>query len=296
LVAGEKADLKAHPDELELMHDHPPRVRRQMQGGNRQELTANWYDFPAYYDLAVRRETRAEADFIEAACRKYVPFQVRRLLEPGCGSGRLVVALAQRSYELTACDVNEHALAYLRRKLDRRGLTAKVFRGDMADFSTRGRVESAFCTFNTFRHLLTEGEARRHLECVARAVRPGGIYILGFHLLPLDVAEESEERWRAKHGSTRLHATLRVVYTDRRQRLERLQMNLLVRSPRRSQRIVSEFPLRMYTAAQFRRLLHQVRTWELCDVYDFWYDIYHPRGLDDVITDAVFVLRNRGAG
>jgi len=278
------------------MDEHPPRVRRQTRSAKRQARRVNWYDFPAYYDLAVRWETRAEADFIASACKRYVAFPVRRLFEPGCGSGRLVVALAQRGYELTACDVNEHALAYLRRKLDRRGLVAKCFRGDMADFSVRGRVDSAFCTFNSFRHLLTEGQARRHLECVARAVRPGGIYILGFHLLPLDVAEESEERWRAKHGSIRLHATLRVVHTDRQRRLERLRMNLLVRSPRRSQRIVSEFPLRMYTAAQFRRLLQRVRQWELCDVYDFWYDIRRPRRLDDVITDAVFVLRNRGAG
>jgi hypothetical protein len=31
----------------------------------------SWYDYPQYYDLAFRSETRAEADFIEAACRKY---------------------------------------------------------------------------------------------------------------------------------------------------------------------------------------------------------------------------------
>ena len=37
-------------------------------------IEASWYDYPQYYDLAFRSETRMEADFIEAACRKYCPF------------------------------------------------------------------------------------------------------------------------------------------------------------------------------------------------------------------------------
>jgi len=52
--------------------------------------TANWYDHPQYYDIAFQSYTAGEADFIEAACRKYCPFAVRRLLEPACGSGLVV--------------------------------------------------------------------------------------------------------------------------------------------------------------------------------------------------------------
>ena len=49
-----------------------------MDGGNFRMTDAaaagsNWYDHPAYYDLAFRSETRPEADFIEAACRKHCP-------------------------------------------------------------------------------------------------------------------------------------------------------------------------------------------------------------------------------
>ena len=77
----------------------------------------NWYDHPAYYDLAFRSETRLEADFIEAACRKYCPFAVQRLLEPACGTGRLVAELAARGYRVSGFDLSGPALAYLRRRL-----------------------------------------------------------------------------------------------------------------------------------------------------------------------------------
>jgi hypothetical protein len=129
---------------------------------------ADWYDYPQYYDLSFRSETRLEADFIEAACRKYAAFPVRRLLEPACGSGRLIAELAARGYQLTGLDLSQPSLNYLRRRLARRKLSAQVFRADMADFQVDQPVDAAYCTFDGFRHLLSEEAARRHL-----AVRRG---------------------------------------------------------------------------------------------------------------------------
>jgi SAM-dependent methyltransferase len=253
--------------------------------------SGSWYDYPQYYDMAFRAETRGEADFIEAACRKYVSGPVRRLLESGCGGGRLIAELASRGYEMIGFDTNEASLDYARRRLMRRKLTASVFHADMCDFKLRKRVDGAFNTWNTFRHLVTEKSARRHLQCVAQCLRRGGIYLLGLHLLPLDVSEECTERWIVRHGRTRLSITLRVVATDRRRRIERLRTVLHARTPRRTLRLATEFPFRMYTADQFRHLLRGVPELQLCDVYDFWYDIDHPLELDDRMTDTVFVLR-----
>jgi SAM-dependent methyltransferase len=256
-------------------------------------LRASWYEYPQYYDMAFRSETRPEADFIEAACRKYCSFPVRHLLEPACGTGRLVAELASRGYTVTAFDLSQPPLDYLLRKLRRRGLRATIFRADMADFRLDGNVDAAYNTFDSFRHLLTEPAARRHLECVARCLRPGGIYILGFHLLPPDASEECTERWTQRHGGTQVTVTLRVLATDRRRRLETLRISLLVRGRRGELRLRDEFPFRMYTAGQFRRLLAKVPALELCDVYDFWYEIDHPLELNDEISDSVFILRKR---
>lgn len=249
------------------------------------------YDFPRYFDLAFRSETKAEADFIEAACHKYCPFRVRRLLEPGCGGGRMVVAMGTRGYHVTGFDLSDPAIDYLRRRLRRRTLRANVFRADMADFYLARPVDAAFCNWNTFRHLTTEHAARRHLECVATGLRPGGIYILGLHLLPPDVSDECTERWSARHGRTHVTATLRVLATNRRRRIETLRLNLLVRAGSRVERLRSDFQFRMYTARQFRRLLASVPQFELCDVYDFWFEIDRPLKLSDEITDTVSILR-----
>lgn len=255
---------------------------------------ASWYDSPAYYDVAFRSETRAEADFIEAACRKHCRGPVRRLLEPACGTGRLVAALAARGYQVTGYDLSAPSLEYSRRRLARRGLGARLIRADMADFRPARPVDAAYCTFDSFRHLLTEEAACRHLECVATSLRSGGIYILGFHLLPLDAAEECIERWTERQGSLQVTVTLRVLATDRRRRLETLRVSLLARSAGKVTHLRDDFRFRMYTAAQFRRLLAKVPSLELCDVYDFWYEIDAPLTLNDEISDSVFILRKRG--
>ena len=95
----------------------------------------NWYDHPEYYDLSLCDETQLEAAFIEAACRKYCNSPVCRLLEPACGSGRLVVEMAARGYQVTGLDLNEKALGFLKKQLQRRKLRAEVVRADMTDFT-----------------------------------------------------------------------------------------------------------------------------------------------------------------
>ena len=251
----------------------------------------NCYDYPQYWDLAFRDETRLEADFLEAVGRTYCARPPHRFLEPACGGGRLVVEMAARGHRVTGFDINPASIKYLRRRLRRRRLAAEVFEADMTDFRLRSPVDIAFNTFNSFRHLLSEQAAVRHLEAVAGSLRSGGIYVLGFHLLPPDADEACTERWTARHSKTEVHMTLRVLSCDRRRRIEFIRFSMRVRSGSRDLRLRTDYPYRIYTADQFRRLLAKVPALHLCNVYDFWYEIDRPLELDNSLGDAVFILR-----
>src|SRR5947199_10137840 len=97
-------------------------------------LVANWFDYPQYYDIAFQAYTRQEADFIEAACRKYCPFAARRVLEPACGGGRLITELAARGYKMTGFDLSQPALSYLRRRLAGRLVYVDTLADEMSNF------------------------------------------------------------------------------------------------------------------------------------------------------------------
>lgn len=255
----------------------------------------NWYDHPQYFDMVFRNETAAEVAFFDQAFRRFADLPVRRLLEPGCGSGRLVAEMAARGYRVTGLDLSQAMLDYLARRLKRRGLNADLVLADMTEMKFTEKFDSAFCTFNTFRHLIDERDAVSHLRSVADHLHPGGIYLLGFHLIPMDADPECIERWKASHGGTNVSVTLRVIDFNRRTRQETLRVS--IKAQKRSgkiERIRSEFPLRIYTPAQARQLLNKVDdVFEIRSIHDFDYDIDEPREFDNDLTDALFVLKRR---
>lgn len=254
------------------------------------------YDLPQYWDLAFGDDTKLEADFVEAAVRKYCSFSLSRLYEPGCGGGRLVTEFAERGFDVTASDLSEASIQYLQDTLVRRGLRADVSVHDMRDpIAGSQTFDAAYCYVNTFRHLLTEEDAQRHLRSIASMLRPGGLYIVGLHLLPPDADEEDEESWQVSSDATTVDMQLFVADCSREARRETLRFTMTVReevgnaaNPRVFR---SDYAMRLYEASQIKTLFSSVSEFRLLDVYDFWYDIEEPLELTDELGDAVFVLQ-----
>lgn len=255
----------------------------------------SWYDHPHYFDLIFRDETEAEVEFFQQAFERFVPGTVRRLLEPGCGSGRLVVAMAALGYEVTGLDLSQPMLDYLEMRLREENLTAQAVVGDMTAMQFDQEFDAAFCTFNTFRHLTDKQDAISHLRSVADNLRDGGIYILGLHLIPKDADPNCTEKWKASDADVKLKAKLKVIDFNRKTRQEQLRVTIKAkRSDGEVHRLESEFPLRIYTPKQAKKLLAKVNdVFEIAGIYDFDYDIEEDREFDNDLTDAVFVLRRR---
>jgi SAM-dependent methyltransferase len=253
----------------------------------------NIYDYPLYFDLSFADETASEVEFLCQAFAKYARGKVRTVLEPGCGGGRLLVALAERGYVPTGLDLSPKAVEYSQQRLTRKQLLGRAYVGDMREIAAKRPYEAAICTFNTFRHLLTEADALAQLRSVAGVLRPGGVYILGLHLIPPDADPESHERWKVHQGKTCVACGLKVLSTDPRRRLERMRLTMRVFKGEMDLRLRTEFDLRCYTAGQLKRLLAKVPELELCDVFDFWYELDRPLKLTDELSDTVLVLRRK---
>lgn len=261
---------------------------------------ADWYDEPAAYDIVFDADTRAEARFLLSMLERHGPRSRsarKRILEPACGSGRLVAELARRGHAVTGFDLNPAMLAYARARLARRGLRARLSRADMASFDVPGRFELAHCLVSTFKYLLDEESARAHLAGVARALVPGGLYVLGFHLTDYARERTSRERWVAERGRTRVTCVTSLAPANARSRVENVTTRLTVERGSRRDRTVTHWQFRTYDARQFTRLLDSVGTFELVALHDFHYEPEYERSTTaDGIADCVFVLRKREEG
>lgn len=245
--------------------------------------------------MIFRDETRDEVRFFEEAFDHFADGRVHRLLEPGCGSGRLVAALAAKGYDVAGLDLHPAMIRYLSRRLQRRGLHAAAVVGDMTAMEFDEPFDAAFCTFNTFRHLPNEAAAVSHLRSVADNVRRGGLYILGYHIIPDDAEDTCIERWKASHGGTNVDVKFAVTSFDRKKRFESITVTL--KAKKRSglkETLRSDFKLRTYNSTQTKRLLKKVAdVWEIAEVFDFDYDIDCPREINEDLNDALFVLKRR---
>lgn len=253
----------------------------------------DWYDTPRYYDIVFDVDTKLECDFLEAMADRHGATRGRRALEPACGSGRLVAELSRRGYAVTGFDKNHHMLAYARKRLADAGLRARLCGRELDDFRFAPRFDLAHCLVSTFKYLLSERSARRHLECTARALKGGGIYVLGLHLSQYDSSSKTRERWVARrHGAT-VTCNTQFWPPDRRRRIERVRTRLTVRERGSTARFETSWLFRCYDARQLRRLLRSVPAFEHVATYDFTYDVDKTRDLSDEQLDVVLVLRRR---
>jgi SAM-dependent methyltransferase len=256
-------------------------------------IAGHLYDFPKYYDLIFGSDWKAEFDFLRGMFAKYDRKPVEKIFEPGCGTGRLMIKLAQAGYQVAGLDLNPHAVQFCNARLKRHGFPETAFVGDMAEFTLKTKVDACFNMINTFRHLPTEAAAEGHFRSIAGCLRRGGLYLLGLHLTPKTAQKCTEERWSATRGSLTVNSCLWSIETDLKKRDERIGMTYDVYTPTKQFRIRDETHFRTYSREQMRRLIEKTPELELIDTYDFRYDIDGPIDLDDETEDVVYVLKRR---
>jgi SAM-dependent methyltransferase len=222
---------------------------------------------------------------------KYVPFPVKRVLELGCGSGRLICDMAGRGFSMTGVDLNPMSLDYCKKKLKKERNKAELVVGDMTNFQFDEPFDAAVNAINTFRHLETEEAALAHLNCVAEHLKPGGVFVLSLHLLPKGGDLWGTERWGAKTDDMSVYYALTVVETSMKTRLEKLRISMLVKKKDESFRLSDHITLRIYTVEQLKALLAKCKKLKLVGVHDFWYDIESNQKLNSNACDTILVLQ-----
>lgn len=144
------------------------------------------------YDIAFDWDISAEADWLVERIAG------RSVLEPGCGSGRMLEALADRDLDVCGIDRSAPMVELARSRLRGRG-TLVV--GDMTDFDLGRRFDGAVSPINTLLHL-TPDELARHLASVSRHAPR---YLVQVGLLdPSSHEPFAGSHWEAERADTRL--------------------------------------------------------------------------------------------
>ncbi len=130
---------------------------------------------PGWYDATYRRRTHDVAFYAARAA------EAGRVLELGCGSGRITLPMARAGVTVRAVDRSPEMIAALHRALE--GAPARVRErvstavADLRGYDPEERFPLVICPFNTFLHLYTRDDVGRALASVRAALSPGGTFV-----------------------------------------------------------------------------------------------------------------------
>lgn len=153
------------------------------------------------YDIAFDWDINDEADWLVER------LAAASVLEPGCGSGRMLEALAHRGVEVVGIDSSPRMVELAQQRL---GPLGRVLEADMTDFDLGRTFHGAVSPINTLLHL-TPDQLAAHLDCMARHLQPYSRYLVQVGLLAPDQEDPLPgSQWEASRGET----SLRVEWVD----------------------------------------------------------------------------------
>lgn len=231
------------------------------------------YADPRVYDVLHRPGTVAEVrGLIRMAERALGGSGPWRWLEPASGTGRYLIELARRGHTGTGIDLAAEMTDYARAAAAGAGVGTKLdlVTARMEAFRLSGPFDAAFCPINSIRHLGSDRAMLAHLGCVRRALRAGGVYIVGLEVADPRCAAPTEDVWIGRERGLHVHQFVSYIPAAPRSRREVVHSHLTVtrREPGGSKRERasrstaatvehrdSRYALRTYTLAQWLGLI-----------------------------------------
>ena len=99
------------------------------------------------------------------------------VLDLGCGTGSITVALTQRGYKVTGIDISPEMLTQAEQKARVAGITIPFYQQDIRNLELNFRPDAVIATFDTLNYILNEQDLRCVFEGVYRNLQEDGLLI-----------------------------------------------------------------------------------------------------------------------
>ncbi len=163
-------------------------------------MTGLYEDDAELYDIAFDWDISDEADWLVEM------LAATTVLEPGCGGGRMLEALADRGCQVVGIDRSPTMIQISRERLGTRG---EVVEADMTHFDLGRVFDGAVCPINTLLHL-SPAELGRHLHRMSQHLERRARYLVQVGLVEAGQEPFAGSHWEASRGGT----TLKVDWAD----------------------------------------------------------------------------------
>lgn len=100
-----------------------------------------------------------------------------KILELACGTGTVMVELAEHGYEMWGLDRAKEMLEVAQRKANKANQEIKLFQGDMLNFAFDGKFDAVLCLYDSINYILKKDELAQVFENVYNILETNGLFI-----------------------------------------------------------------------------------------------------------------------
>ena len=241
-----------------------------------------WNNYgPIMFDEQRWSEASAVAEKVVSICGAK---KNARILDAGCGIGRISVELAALGMDVTGVDLIQSELDAARESADDEGVPLTLIRDDLRTFSTEnhgiGKFDAAVDLYTSFGYCDTEEEDTQILRSIFDSVKEGGTFILE------NISREVAIRYFTK--GEEFERAGKIVRTEFNVvgAWEGLRSRWILTDKETGSVIDHEFVQRLYSAPDLKRTLLGIG-WKTVDIFgDFESNPY-----DENMQTMVLVCR-----
>jgi len=112
---------------------------------------------------------------------KTLGIKTRRILDAGCGTGSVLLPLAERKYQMFGIDKSADMLAVCQDKLLGKNISAILMEMDIRQIRLPEKVDAVVCLCDTLNYLTKEKDLEQCFNGAYRGLNPGGSFIFDMH-------------------------------------------------------------------------------------------------------------------
>lgn len=218
------------------------------------------------YDFVPGYAHRGDVDFYLDYCRS----ADGKILELGCGTGRVLIPIAESGCQITGLDFSEHMLNKCRQKLQIKSEEVqnrvRLVQGSITDFDLNDTFSMTIIPFRPFQHLVEVADQIACLRQIHKHLKDNGRLV--FDLFQVDprkmfgsmfTEEESEDfSWVDLHDGKKLKRAHRISAKHWSQQYNDVELIYYVSNPDgKIDRLVQAFPFRYFFRYEVLHLLER---------------------------------------
>lgn len=254
-------------------------------------ILGNLYNYPRYYDIAYSTTTEAEGAFYYQVFDERLPC-FGKVLDLGCGSGRITAELARAGISCVGIDNNLTMVNYANEKARRESLEMIAIVGDILGPALEGPFDAALCCGDTIKYILGADDLRIHFVSVANVLSPGGLYAVDTSLVgPPDVYVGSSGKWTVADRDVTVYGSFFTFPVDREKKTERIHHELHVVDGADEYVLTEEADLHAFSFDDYKGIIEESWAFEIDCCFGGRYDPKDEITPDDNTDDVVILMR-----